>query len=186
MFSRSASTVSGQARSQECCWRSTTRNCSTCSRILPVFRQRYCVYCCFYHTRVISKYEKRNVLFVGGWSCDCAASTSNENWSLQEIGWDERILHNLTCHSLSWYTLGAIKMITVRMEVWKATLQPYSVLPYVKVKGFIILQHNGSQDTNLSSWRRPQNLLSSLLKQVVICWSYLISLKLIGYRVNRI
>ena len=66
MFSHSASTVSGQARSQECCWRSTTRNCSTCSRILPVFRQRYCVYCCFYHTRVISKYEKRNVLFVGG------------------------------------------------------------------------------------------------------------------------
>ena len=88
MLSRSASTVSGQARSQECCWRSTTRNCSTCSRILPVFRQRYCVYCCFYHTRVISKYEKRNVLFVGGWSCDCTASPSNENWSLQEIGWE--------------------------------------------------------------------------------------------------
>ena len=61
--------------------------------------------------------DERNLLFVGGWSCDCTASPSNENWSLQEIGWDERILHNLTCHSLSCYTFGAIKMITVRIEV---------------------------------------------------------------------
>ena len=67
--------------------------------------------------KYLNTYDERNLPFVGGWSCDCTASPSNENWSLQEIGWDERILHNLTCHSLSCYTFGAIKMITVRIEV---------------------------------------------------------------------
>merc|ERR1719206_528686 len=39
--SSSASTATWPGKSLECCWRLTTRNCSTCWRTLPVFRLRW-------------------------------------------------------------------------------------------------------------------------------------------------